>query len=384
MPNQWQPQVGRMQRGQRGLLRTVQQLVRSGKLEEAQGILGNVVTENPDFALGHLLLGNTYFRQRRYDDALAEYQQALERNPQLAPAPVMMGMTYRIANEPKNALQHFELALEIDPDLVLAHVQKGRIHAAQGQAADAMASAKRALEVNPQSVPARLLMAEVHAHRNEEARAAAILEDLVKDRPELVVAHLMLAMLYVKLERLEDAKASLQTATQLAPDRPFPLFMLGNAHYKLKELNAAEKCYRDALKVAENFMPAKYALADVLAAAGRSTEAIGILNTILARARRINSAHQRLGAIYVAQGRHGRAVEEFRAALKHDPEILAKDPTIEVVLDTAADEETAAKSFMERLQAIRVQAINELNTTSLRDWVRKRRARNLGRLRTEP
>ena len=88
--NQWQPQVGRVQQGQVGVLRTVQQLVKSGKLDEAQAMLTKAVKDNPSFALGHLMLGNTYFRQRRFKEALSEYQKALHGNPNLAPAPLMM------------------------------------------------------------------------------------------------------------------------------------------------------------------------------------------------------------------------------------------------------------------------------------------------------
>ena len=90
--SEWQPQVGRVQRGQGGVLRTVQQLVNSGKQDEAQAILTKAVKENPNFALGHLMLGNSYFRQQRYEEALREYQKALQGNPRLAPAPLMMGM----------------------------------------------------------------------------------------------------------------------------------------------------------------------------------------------------------------------------------------------------------------------------------------------------
>lgn len=379
--NQWQPQVGRMQADQRGIMRTVQQLVKSGKLEEARTIISKLVAENPEFAFGHLLLGNINFRQKRYAEALAEYQLALQGNPGLAPAPLMMGMVYRILQEPRNALEHFELAIEIDPDLVLAHVEKGRVQLTHGQVEDAMGSVKTALAVNPQAVPARLLMAEIHAHGNNDQKALEILQDLVTDRPELVIAQSMLGMLYLKLNRLEEAKASLKTVTQLAPGRPFPLYMLGNVHYKLQELNAAEKCYRDALAAGKSFVPAMYALADLLAGAKRYPEAMGILNGILLRSRRTNAVHQRLGAIYTAQARYSRAVEEFRAALKHDAQILERDPTIELVLQDAHDPEAAAKAFLERLKAIRVQVIGEFNAMTPQERVRARRERNMSRVR---
>ena len=379
--SQWQPQVGRVQQGQVGVLRTVQQLVKTGKLDEAQAMLTKAVKDNPSFALGHLMLGNTFFRQRRFKDALGEYQKALQGNPNLAPAPLMMGMVYRLMQEPKNALEHYDVALDIDPDLVLAHVEKGRVQLSQNEPDDAVASIKLALASNPQSVPARLMLAEVHAHSGEEQKALDLLHDLARDRPELVIAHLMRGMLLLRLERLEEAKVSLQTVSQLAPDRPFPTYMLGNVHYRLNEFNAAEKCYRDIVGKGGKFLPAKYALADVLVASDRHTEAIAVLHDILTTSRRKNACHQRLGAIYTTQGRYERALEEFRAALKHDPEILAIDPAIESVLEESKNDEEAAKAFVERLKVIRVESISRLKAGPFRDGVRARRAqKKMGRL----
>ena len=63
-------------------------------LGQIELLLKKAVQLDPSFADAHLELGNFYSQERRYDDAVPEYQRALGLDPNLADAYYRLGQAY--------------------------------------------------------------------------------------------------------------------------------------------------------------------------------------------------------------------------------------------------------------------------------------------------
>jgi tetratricopeptide (TPR) repeat protein len=94
-------------------------------------------------------LGNTLLSQGRLDEAIEQYERALEMKPDLAEAHSNLGLALKARGDLREATRHYLIALEIDPALPDAHNNLGVILAQQGRFDEAIRHFRRALEERP-------------------------------------------------------------------------------------------------------------------------------------------------------------------------------------------------------------------------------------------
>jgi tetratricopeptide (TPR) repeat protein len=76
---------------------------------EAQSLLRKAVQFDPSYARAHLLLGKIYSQERRYAEAIPEYQQTLRLDPDLIEAYYVLGQAYTHVGKKDLAQREFEL-----------------------------------------------------------------------------------------------------------------------------------------------------------------------------------------------------------------------------------------------------------------------------------
>jgi cytochrome c-type biogenesis protein CcmH/NrfG len=84
---------------------------------------------SPSSAAPRVALGNLYFDDERYDDAVKWYEEAIKldaRNPDVS---TDLGVSYYYTNQPDRALAQFERSLEIDPKHTKTMLNMGIVRA---------------------------------------------------------------------------------------------------------------------------------------------------------------------------------------------------------------------------------------------------------------
>lgn len=104
----------------------------AGDLARAQDILRTLLAENPDHALGHMLLACTFADQRRTSDAHAHIDTALHLEPLLADAHYLRGILHLESGNPAQARQSLQYALYCQRSHPLAAFTLGTILANDG------------------------------------------------------------------------------------------------------------------------------------------------------------------------------------------------------------------------------------------------------------
>lgn len=104
----------------------------------------------------YLQAGFVSFQQQRYDDAIANFEKAIQVQPQAAATYNMLGMAYRykyyklgIPEFRQKEMAAFAKAIEIDPKNWLAMMNLASDYYALGQNAKAAPLFKKALELHP-------------------------------------------------------------------------------------------------------------------------------------------------------------------------------------------------------------------------------------------
>jgi tetratricopeptide (TPR) repeat protein len=105
----------------------------------------------------YMQTGFIHFQKQEYDQAIANFQKAVELEPKAAAAYNMLGMAYRfkanqlgIADLRAKEIAAFQKALEADPKYWVAMINLGVTYYHQGEKAKAAPLLKKALDLNPQ------------------------------------------------------------------------------------------------------------------------------------------------------------------------------------------------------------------------------------------
>ncbi|MEW5740701.1 MAG: social motility TPR repeat lipoprotein Tgl [Myxococcota bacterium] len=104
-----------------------------GRLDEALAAYMKALELKPDFSEARTNLGNLYIDMKRYDDAIAQYDKAL--NDVLYGAPFIahgnMGWAYYKKGDLPQALDHLKAAITINPKYCLGHLKLGQLYEEQ-------------------------------------------------------------------------------------------------------------------------------------------------------------------------------------------------------------------------------------------------------------
>lgn len=124
-----------------------------GKLDEAKLAYDKARTLKTPFSEATTNLGNLYMDLKRYDDAIALYNEAL--NDVLYGAPFIaqgnMGWAYFKKGDTKNAVEHLKAAVTINPKYCLGYSQLGQLYEVDGQGDESCKQFGRFRDACPES-----------------------------------------------------------------------------------------------------------------------------------------------------------------------------------------------------------------------------------------
>lgn len=141
-------------------------LVKQGRLDEAVSEFQMAVQSDPRYAAAQLNLASTYERLGRVDEAIAAYKKAAELDSRNAIALNNLGVLYMKKNLYDEAIQTLEQGLKIDPtdatlqkNLTIAKTNRGLLTEREAR----IAEARRQAEARPKDSRAAYDVARVYA-----------------------------------------------------------------------------------------------------------------------------------------------------------------------------------------------------------------------------
>ena len=107
-------------------------------------------------ALEHLEQGDTYADQEQWDEAIVQYDKAIELDPKLAVAYNNRGWAYNEIGQWNLAIIDLDKAIELNPELAWAYNNRGNTYFDKGKIDNAIADWNKVIEVstNPDLIQA--------------------------------------------------------------------------------------------------------------------------------------------------------------------------------------------------------------------------------------
>jgi tetratricopeptide (TPR) repeat protein len=145
-----------------------------GRLEEAQQCYVKAIELRTPYPEAHYSLGNLYMDFKRWDDAIAQYEIALNDVLYAAPfqAQSALGMAYFKKGDGKAAIDHLKTAITMHPGFCLGYLQLGTVYEASGAREDSCKYYSRYREHCPEQPDAyqREGLCQQAAGQNEAAK----------------------------------------------------------------------------------------------------------------------------------------------------------------------------------------------------------------------
>jgi len=207
--------------------------LRLDRAEEAEAILEQARRRDPSLSIVHLGLGQLRFEQRRFDEAYQAFSRASELEPGsrdaregMAASLINRGAEHFSEGEEQAAEQKFREALELDPYSVPALRNLGILELERGNHDRAAVHLERARSLAPSDVRVQILLVRVREEQGDGDALMRELQRLVNLQPRNADAWAKLGVLYEQHGNVTQADQAFAQAEQWGSSEPYPYYWL--------------------------------------------------------------------------------------------------------------------------------------------------------------
>ncbi len=321
-----------------------------GQVQTATTLLEKLAAAEPKNVEVQTNLARVQARAGQLDAAEATLKRVLQLQPS-ADVRIALAQLAATRGRDDEALRHLEEARTADAKATAPRALLARAYLAKNDLAAAQKVAAELVELQPAQAEPRLLAAAIAVERKDAAAATQQANEAVRLAPQSAQAWLGKGEIHERLGQRDDARAAYRRASTLSPQSPLPPAALARVELAAGNADAALAAARAAQKQPENRVAGLQLEGGILSQLGRHAEAArafeqaqaaqpttqGAIAVYAARARAgatapeqvleewIRSRPEDMGARaalaehWQMQKRNDRAIREYEAALKLDP-----------------------------------------------------------------
>ena len=260
-------------------------------------------------------------RAGRLGDAEAAYRRVLAVAPDQPDALHLLGLLAFQSNRAAAALELADRAIAVDRRVARYHNTRGLALGALNRPRDAAEAFRAALKLDPRHGDALLNLGNLRRRQGDPAGAAELYRRVLALKPDLTEALVGLGGALCETGRHAEAIPHLTEAQRLRPTEPALLTLLGNALAALRQ-PAAAKCFKRALKLRADFVPALAGLGDWYRRGNRPERAVEYLERAAAAEPADSRRQAALADALMAAGRYDEAEACLRPLAVVDPDFL--------------------------------------------------------------
>jgi len=297
--------------------------------QSEQTLWTDTMAKNPKCSQAFINLGNVFLQKRQSNEAMAQYQKALELQPNKALIHIDLGDALIQEGQLDQALAQYQKALEIKPNFAEAYYDLGVLLSQKGQWTEAITQYKKALEIKPNLVNAHVKLGHALAQQGQMDEAIFHYQKAVEIMPGNAETHDGLALSYLQKGRIDEAMTQLQKALEINPDDGEANKFLGKILVQKGQFEEAIIRFQKTSKINPNDVETHCNLGALLFRKGQIDEALAQFQNALAINPNYPEAHNNLGIVFAQQGRTKEAIDQFNEALLLKPDFLEAQRSLE-------------------------------------------------------
>ena len=224
----------------------------------------------------YITLGDNYFKEGKFDEAIIEYKKALEIEPRddilnkLGQAHQQKRLAGKSEEQPakidtfksKKTLDEMP-GLEGEQDLSIEELyDRGISYYDKGMIDKAIEEFKEVLELDPDDIETHYHLGNAYADKEIFDEAISIYKKVIEKNPEFIDAYLSLSTLYLDMDMVDEAISLCNQAISANPDDSFLCFHLGEAYVRNEQYEEAITAFNKAISINPMDPETQYRLAE--------------------------------------------------------------------------------------------------------------------------
>jgi tetratricopeptide (TPR) repeat protein len=292
-----------------------------GRYNEAIAEYLQAIALDPNYAAPHNGLGNVYSKTGRYDKAIVEYKQTIALEPKFALPHNGLGNVFRHLGRYDEAIAKYQRAIVLDPKDALPHNGLGNVYGQSGRYDEAIANFQQAITLDPKDALPHNGLGNVYRQLGRYDEAIAEYQQAIALDPKYAAPHNGLGNIYRQLDRCDEAIAEYQQAIALDPKYAAPHNGLGNVYRQLDRYDDAIAAYQQAIALDPKDAAPHNGLGNIYRQLDRYDDAIAEYQQAIALDPKYALPHNGLGNVYRKLDRYEEASAEYQQAIQLDPTI---------------------------------------------------------------
>jgi tetratricopeptide (TPR) repeat protein len=188
----------------------------NGQWDEAIVEYNKAIEINPGYAQSYFTRGGHYVQKGQYDKAISDFNKVIEINPKYATAYTNRGAVYVGKGQYDKAISDFNKAIEINPRDADAYLNRGVAYVGKGQCDKAISDFNKAIEINPRDADAYYSRGQAYLiAKGEFDRAISDYNKAIEINPKYAIAYNDRGIAYFSKREYEKAWDDVHKAESL-------------------------------------------------------------------------------------------------------------------------------------------------------------------------
>ncbi len=349
------------------------------KMAEITGFFQKAIELDNNFWEAHFNLGITYYNDRKYNEALKEFDIIINKLPDFEKAYYGRGLIYFHRNDSENAKIDFTKVVELNPNDYMGYFYLGKISLFLNQFTESKKYLEKVRKINPDYAEGHYEMGNVWFNQKLFYQAITHYRKCIELNPKHMDARQRLGESYFRTQAYYRALLEFEAILTLNPYDANAYFMIGSTVYKQavlndlikyifefinpyetkkieeKELASTEKLRQDLYKkmadsfykaqeLKENFLQASFNLALTYKEMKEYDLSIEFFQKTIAISPTLIKAHIQMAQTYEQMGEKQKALQKYKDVIEIDPSYFVAHPTLSVthqyinIIDVFMDE----------------------------------------------
>jgi tetratricopeptide (TPR) repeat protein len=293
-------------------------LLNQRKYDEAIGEFEQAIRSSEDLAMARINIGRALYKKRDYDAATKVLDEYLSRQPRSKEAENLLGNIAMEKKQYAEAEKRFKTALEYEPNFTDARNSLGILYNKLGRRDDALREFLKVVTVDPEYSEALNNIGVIYKERGKVEDAIASFRRAISADPEFAGSFSNLALILEQQGDLKGAEENFRNALQRDPENVQVRTNYGALLYSMGHFEQARIELEKAVANDPADASARNNLGAVYGRLGRMTDEIASYRKAVELDPDYADVHHNLGLALLKQGRVEEGESEMRRALGID------------------------------------------------------------------
>ena len=288
--------------------------------EQAIADYSQALQIDPKAAFMYTNRGIAHAAQGNYEQAIADFNQAIQLDPEDAFAYIDRGIAYDELGKYEQAIADYSQAIQLNPEAADAYYNRANAYFDQGKYEQTIADYSQAIQLNPDDADAYYNRGIAYDELGKYEQAIADYSQAIRINPEAAFIYTNRGIAYSSQGNYEQAIADFNQAIQINPDDAIAYYNRGIAYEKLDEYEQAIADYSQVIQLDPEYADAYYNRGIAYEELGEYKQAIADYGQAIQLDPDDADAYNNRGIAHAEQGHYEQAIADFTQTIQLDPE----------------------------------------------------------------